>query len=68
MNDVFAVACPDQNPAKSRVLSKLRFFWLLTVSLEKVSSAESDYLIAGSAEAYRVAHALCRLQVNGVNL
>ena len=32
LNEVFDVEFPERNPAKSRALSKLRYFWLLTVS------------------------------------
>ena len=52
LNEVFSVEFPERNLAKSRTLSKLRFFWLLTVSTTKKCSAESDYLLAGSADMY----------------
>ena len=32
LNEVFDVEFPERNLAKSRMLSKLRYFWLLTVS------------------------------------
>ena len=47
LNEVFDVDT-ERNLAKSRMLSKLRFFWLLTASATKQCPAEPDYLLTRS--------------------